>query len=158
MKKTLRVGASFGLTSGAITPMGLIVGLYAGTHSIKAVVGGVLTIAIVDAFSDALGLHIHEESENEHTAKEIWESTAATFISKLIFAASFLVPIFLFDLNTAVVISVLWGLSLVAVISYLIAQDQKISAYKVIGEHILISMVVIIVTKWIGHWVYNFVN
>lgn len=86
IKEPFRVGVSFGLTSGAITTMGLMVGLYSGTQSLKAVVGGVLTIAIADAFSDALGIHIHEESENEHTPKEIWQSTIATFVSKFIFA------------------------------------------------------------------------
>ncbi len=158
VKKTLRVGVSFGITSGAMTTMGLMVGLYAGTHSFKAVVGGILTIAVADAFSDALGIHVHEESENEHTPKEIWESTVAAFFSKFFFAASFLVPILLFDLKTAVAMSVVWGMSLVAIISYLIARDQKISPYKIIGEHILISIVVIIVTYWIGHWIYGLVS
>lgn len=155
IKKAFRVGLSFGLTSGAITTMGLMVGLYAGTHSLKAVAGGVLTIAIADAFSDALGMHIHEESENEHTPKEIWESTIAAFVSKFIFAVSFLVPILVFDLNTAVKISVVWGLSLVAMMSYLIARDQRKSAYKIIGEHVLISIAVIIITHWMGSWIYG---
>jgi len=158
VKKTFRVGVSFGLTSGAITTMGLMVGLYAGTHSFKAVAGGVLTIAVADAFSDALGIHVHEESENEHTPKEIWESTIAAFFSKLIFAASFLVPILLFDLKTAVAMSVMWGMSLVTIVSYLIARDQKIPSYKIIGEHVLISIVVIIVTHWIGRWIYDLVS
>lgn len=158
MKKTLRVGASFGLTSGAITTMGLIVGLYEGTHSLKAVVGGVLTIAVADAFSDALGMHIHEESENEHTIKEIWESTIATFISKFVFTVSFLVPVLLFDLNTSVTVSVVWGLTLVAIISYFIARDQRAPVYKIVGEHVSIAVIVIIVTHWIGYRIYSLVN
>lgn len=158
IKETLRVGASFGVTSGAITTMGLMVGLYAGTQSLKAVVGGVLTIAIADAFSDALGMHIHEESENEHTPVEIWESTIATFVSKFIFAASFLVPVALFDLNTAIIASVLWGLSLVAIISYLIARDQKVAPYKIIGEHVFIAMVVIFITALVGLWINSFIR
>ena len=61
-KHSLRIGFSFGLTSGIITTLGLMVGLHAGTHSRLAVIGGILTIAIADAFSDALGIHISEES------------------------------------------------------------------------------------------------
>ncbi|PIU42967.1 MAG: hypothetical protein COS98_00120, partial [Parcubacteria group bacterium CG07_land_8_20_14_0_80_35_11] len=78
MKHSLRVGFSFGLTSGIITTLGLMVGLHSGTHSKIAVIGGILTIAIADAFSDALGIHISEESEEKHTEKEIWESTIST--------------------------------------------------------------------------------
>jgi hypothetical protein len=112
MKHSLKTGFSFGSTSGIITTLGLMVGLHAGTRSKLAVMGGILTIAIADAFSDALGIHISEESENKHTTKEIWESTAATFLSKFVFAITFLVPVLWLELPTAIVVSVAWGLSL----------------------------------------------
>ena len=38
--------------------LGLMVGLHAGTHSMPAVLGGILTIAVADAMSDALGIHV----------------------------------------------------------------------------------------------------
>jgi len=66
MKSSLKTGLSFGLTSAIITTLGLMVGLHSGTHSRLAVIGGVLTIAIADAFSDAMGIHISEEAENVH--------------------------------------------------------------------------------------------
>ncbi|MBW2265656.1 MAG: hypothetical protein JRF28_05735, partial [Deltaproteobacteria bacterium] len=56
MKHALKTGLSFGLTSGTITTLGLMVGLHSGTHSKLVVLGGILTIAIADAFSDALGI------------------------------------------------------------------------------------------------------
>ena len=71
MKHSIKTGFSFGLTSGIITTLGLMVGLQSGTHSQLAVIGGILTIAVADAFSDALGIHIAEESENKHSSKEI---------------------------------------------------------------------------------------
>ena len=63
MKDSLRTGICFGLTSAVITTLGLMVGLHSGTHSRLVVLGGILTIAIADAFSDALGIHMSEESE-----------------------------------------------------------------------------------------------
>ena len=53
MKHSFRAGFSFGLTTGIITTLGLMVGLYSGTNSRLAVLGGILTIAIADAFADA---------------------------------------------------------------------------------------------------------
>jgi len=58
MKHPVKVGLSFGLTSGVVTAVGLMVGLHSGTHSRLAVIGGILTIAVADAFSDALGIHL----------------------------------------------------------------------------------------------------
>jgi VIT1/CCC1 family predicted Fe2+/Mn2+ transporter len=153
MKHSLKVGFSFGLTSGIITTLGLIVGLNAGTHSQLAVIGGILTIAIADAFSDALGIHISEESEGKHTEKEIWQSTASTFLSKFVFASTFIIPVLLFNLSTAIIISIIWGLFLLSIFSFQMAKQQKKKAWKVILEHLFIALVVIITTHYIGNWV-----
>jgi len=153
MSHSLKVGFSFGLTSGIITTLGLMVGLYSGTHSKLAVIGGILTIAIADAFSDALGIHISEESENKHSLKEIWESTFATFLSKFLVALTFLIPVLIFGLSTAVVISVIWGLVLLGVFSFSLARQQRVNSWKVIGEHLVIALLVVVITHYLGSWI-----
>jgi len=153
MRHSLKIGFSFGLTSGIITTLGLMVGLHSGTHSKLVVIGGVLTIAIADAFSDALGIHVSEESENRHTTREIWESTICTFATKFIFAATFVVPILLFELTTAIIVSIVWGLSLLGVFSFYIAKEQRANPWRVITEHLLIALVVIITTHYVGDWI-----
>ena len=153
MKHSIKTGLSFGLTSGTITTLGLMVGLHSGTHSKLAVLGGILTIAIADAFSDALGIHMSEESENIHTDKEIWEATISTFLAKFGFALTFTVPIFLFELSTAVLASAIWGLSVLAIISITIAKEQERKSWKVVVEHLIIALVVIASTHYLGHWI-----
>lgn len=144
---------SFGLTSAIITTLGLMVGIHSGTHSRVAVIGAILTIAIADAFSDALGIHISEESENKHTPGEIWEATISTFLSKFIFALTFIVPVLFFRLETAIIISVLWGLFLLALFSYYLAKEQKVKPWKVIFEHLIIAVIVISTTYYVGMWI-----
>lgn len=151
MKHSLKVGLSFGLTSGAITTVGLIVGLGAGTGSRLAIIGGILTIAVADAFSDALGIHVSEESKNNHTTREVWESTISTLISKFIFASTFIVPILLFPVQTAITASIIWGLFLISLFSYIIANGKK--SFQVVAEHLLIAIIVIIITHYVGVFV-----
>lgn len=146
-------GVTFGLTSGIITTLGMVVGLNSGTGSRVVVLGGILTIAVSDAFSDALGIHISEESEGKHTVKEIWEATITTFISKLIFSLTFTLPVLLLRLNQAVIASIAWGITVLCIISYWMAKDQKESPLQVIGEHLLIAVVVIIITNLLGMWI-----
>ena len=153
LKHSFTIGFSFGLTSGIITTLGLMVGLHAGTNSKLAVIGGILTIAIADAFSDALGIHVAEESENKHSPKEIWVSTISTFFSKLIFALTFIIPVLLFALNTAILISIVWGVSMLCVFSYRMAREQNEPPGKVVGEHLLIALVVIVLTNIVGNWI-----
>jgi VIT1/CCC1 family predicted Fe2+/Mn2+ transporter len=153
MKQSVKTGFTFGLTSGIITTLGLMVGLHSGTHSQPAVIGGILTIAIADAFSDALGIHISEESRNTHRTKEIWESTLATFATKFIVALSFVVPVLLLHLTTAIVVSILWALLLLAALSVHLANQQRIPRWKVVMEHVLIAGVVVVLTHYVGEWI-----
>lgn len=153
MKKSFLTGFSFGLTSGIITTLGLIMGLHSGTHSKSVVMGGVLTIAIADAFSDAFAIHISKESENKSTPLEIWEASFATFLAKFVFAVSFLVPLLLLEISDAVMASVVYGLLLLAAISYFMARAQKEPPAYVIGEHLLIAIVVIVITHYTGEWI-----
>ncbi|GMV49450.1 MAG: hypothetical protein NBKEAIPA_03185 [Nitrospirae bacterium] len=153
MRTSLKTGLSFGLTSGVITTLGLMVGLHAGTHSKAVVLGGILTIAVADAMSDALGIHIAEESKNHGSVVEIWESTLAAFAAKFVIASTFVVPVFLLPLDLAVLVCLGWGLSLLAVLSYGLARAQRISPWKVIGEHLLIGFCVVAITHYLGEWV-----
>lgn len=156
MKHSVKIGFCFGLTSGIITTLGMIVGLHSSTHSRLAVLGGILVIAIADALSDALGIHVSEESENIHSAREIWESMIATFCSKFVFALTFVVPVLLFQLSTAIVVCIIWGLSLLIIFSIYIAKEQGEKTYKVVLEHLIIAILVIIITHYVGDLVSRF--
>jgi len=153
MKRSLKTGFSFGLTSGVITTLGLMVGLHSGTHSKIVVIGGILTVAIADAFSDALGIHISEEADCKHTTKEVWESTISTFLSKFVFALTFVAPTLLFQLSTGIIVSVIWGLSLLGIFSFQIAKERKAEPWKVVTEHLVIALIVIIITHYVGEWI-----
>lgn len=152
MKDSFKTGICFGLTSGIITTLGLMVGLHSGTHSALAVIGGVLTIAIADAFSDAMGMHISRESEKNRTAKYIWESTLSTFFAKFFFALTFIIPVLLFynSLGTAMIISIIWGLLNIGILSYVIAKENKEKVWKVVIEHVGITLTVIVITPFAG--------
>lgn len=158
MRPSWKTGVSFGLTSGVITTLGLMVGLHSGTHSRAVVIGGILTIAVADAMSDALGIHVSEESKNSGPSKQIWEATLATFLAKFVIALTFVVPVLLRPLDQAVVLSVIWGLLLLAGLSFFVARAQAISPWKVIGEHLFIAMFVVAISHAVGDWVQVLVN
>lgn len=166
MNHSVKTGFSFGSTSGVITTLGLMVGLHSGTHDKWAVLGGILTIAIADAFSDALGIHIAEESENTHTAKEIWIATLSTFIAKFVVALTFTIPVLLWEfsemvaipvvaveLPVAIIIAIAWGLLLITLISIRIARQQGVKSGQVVMEHLVIVIIVIFITHYVGDWV-----
>jgi vacuolar iron transporter family protein len=150
LKHALKTGTSFGLTSGIITTLGVMVGLHSTTRSKLAVAGGIIIIAVADAFSDALGIHISEESEAKHSAGEIWLATLSTLLSKTVVAALFIVPIILFSIQTAIYLSGGLGLIILAVLSSYLASQQGTSRLKAIAEHLTVAVIVIILSHYLG--------
>jgi len=160
MKKSFKTGISFGLVSGVLTTLGLLIGLGVSTQSRTAVIGGILTIAIADALSDSFGVHMSQESSGGNTQKQIWEATFATFISKFLFALTFLIPISVFNIRSALVISVIWGLVLISVLSILVSdnngggKDYKIS---VLAEHLFLFLVIVSLSYLVGIFIEKYI-
>ncbi len=153
MKVPYKTGFSFGLTSGIITTLGMMMGLFSGTHSSMVVAGGILSIAITDAFSDAIAMHLSQETNRNLSDKEIWQASVSTFIAKFLFCGIFMVPILLLELNTAIIVSVVGGIILLAITSIVIAEEEKKHPIKLALEHVLITVVVLIATYYAGIWV-----
>jgi len=159
MEKSYLKGFGFGMTSGIITTLGMMIGLHSGTHSRLAVLGGIFVIAVCDAFSDAMGMHISEESVHdggEHKQKEVWGATVSTWIFKFFTAMLFVIPVLLLPLETAMVASVVGGLVLISIFSYILAKKQGSHPMHVVAEHVIITFVVIVMTHYVGDFVNKF--
>ena len=84
---------------------------------------------------------------------QVWVATVMTFLSKCLFALTFVVPVLLFSLTNAIIISLLWGLTILTVLSYTIAKSQGEPPWKIIGEHLVIAALVLFITRWVGEWI-----
>jgi vacuolar iron transporter family protein len=153
---SIKAGISFGITSGVITTLGLIIGLYTGTHQQLVVIGGVMTIAVADSLSDAFGMHLSQESRKGTSEKDVWKATVSTLITKFFFSSSFLIPLFLLEGGLAVAVSVLWGTVLIIVLSYVIAKQEHERTTNVIIHHLGMMIAVMIAAYAVGTIVNNF--
>jgi len=150
MRRAFKIGFSFGLPSGIVTTLGLMVGLNSITGSDIVVIGGILTIAIADSLSDAMGMHFSQEAEEHLTHLDVWKSTFFTLLSKFIFSSMFIIPVLIFELYKAIIISIMIGLFFIFLISLIIARERNDNALKVISEHLSITIFVILITHYVG--------
>ena len=153
IKQSFRKGLGFGLTSGIITTLGLIIGLYSISQSKLIVIGGILTIAIADSMSDALGIHISEEFTGQKTTRQIWETTIATFFFQAFFSLIFIIPILLLNILQAIIISVVFGILLIAIFSFYFASQMNTNPWKASAEHLFITIIVIVLSFYLGQLV-----
>ncbi|HNV01655.1 MAG TPA: hypothetical protein PKK60_04490, partial [archaeon] len=140
MDSSIKAGLSFGLTSAIITTLGLMIGLDSATNSVMVVIGGIITISVADGLSDSLGMHISAESNKKNSKSSLLKIALATFFTKLIFGLSFLIPIFLFGLRTAIIVNIFYGLFLLTILSYKIAKYNKEKPVHTIIEHLAIAI------------------
>jgi len=136
-----------------ITTLGVIVGLNAGTESFVAVIGGIFIVAIADAMSDALGIHLAQESDTNVSSKQVWTATLSTFIAKFSTTASFALPFLLFPLGVAIASAVVWGYLIICLLSIQLAKWQSLRPLNVVAEHVLIATLVVVASYWVGIWV-----
>ena len=151
----LMTGICFGLTTAVITSLGMIVGMHSATSSKLSVVAGIVVMAIADGLSDAVGLHTAEEAEVEngkskHTPKEIWLTTLFAFLSVSGFTLTFAIPVLICPLETAVILTIAWGMLLLILLNFYIAKIRRENPIKLISEHILLAIFVIIVSHLVG--------
>jgi VIT1/CCC1 family predicted Fe2+/Mn2+ transporter len=145
---------SFGATAAIITNLGLIAGLRTGEHAKVGIIGGMLIIAIADNISDSAGIHIYQESEGIEN-KEVWLSTFSNFATRLLISFTFVFLVFILPINVAAICSIIWGLCLLALMSYMIAKDRGIKPYATILEHIGIAVIVMIGSNYVGQLLIN---
>jgi vacuolar iron transporter family protein len=141
---------SIGAAAAITTSMGLIAGLTHGDSARIGIVTGLLVIAIADNISDSLGIHIYKESEGASKA-DIRSSTFGNFFVRLVLALTFVLIVLLLPSNLALIVSSIWGLVLLAVLSYLISQKKNTHPMKEIAWHLAIALFVIAVSKLVGH-------
>jgi VIT1/CCC1 family predicted Fe2+/Mn2+ transporter len=103
--------------------------------------------------SDALGIHLAQEADPESSSAHIWAATISTFVTKLLVALTFALPLIFLPLGVAVVVSVGWGLIVIVLLSYYLARAQKASVLPAIAEHLAIAIVVVVLAHFIGVWV-----
>lgn len=145
---------SIGATAAITTSMGLIAGLAHGESAKISVVTGLLVIAVADNISDSLGIHIYKESEGA-SKKDIRSSTFGNFIVRLVLAFTFIGIVLLFPSPFAFIVSSVWGLVGLAVLSYLISKSKKTNPLREIAWHLIVALFVIVVSRILGNFILN---
>ena len=154
---------SFGVTSGVITALGMIVGMNEATSSRLAVFSGIVIMAIADGLADASGFHMVEEAELEngiprHNQKEIWMTTFFTFLAVSGFILTFAVPVLIFELNNAIFVDIAWGLFLLLILNYFIARFKKEDPVRLILGHISLAAFVVVVSYLAGNLIAQWIK
>ena len=150
MLKTSRI--SYGGTAAVVTSMALIDGLSAAQATKPVVISALLIAALADNLTDALSIHIFQESEQLNQA-DAFAGTLANFVTRLLLSISFVALVGLLPPGYAAKVATTWGMLLLAILTYLVARERKVKPLPEVLKHLLVAAAVIIASGAIGHWV-----
>lgn len=143
---------SYGGTAGIVISMSLIIGLYAASATRVAIVSGLLIVAIADNLTDALSIHIYQESQRLEP-RQAFRLTLSNFGTRLLISLSFVLLVVFLPMGVAVVASVIWGLFLLSGLTYIIARERQINFTPEIIKHVSVAATVILASQIIGKWI-----
>ena len=134
---------SFGATSAVITGLAVIVGLSSTANPVVGITTALIIIAIADNISDSFGIHVHQECQKE-SVEEVRKTTLTNFATRVAVVSIFILLVSLLPMKAAVPLSIIFGMTVISIISYVIAKEQKAKPYRVVFQHLLITALVII--------------
>ncbi|VVB50840.1 Uncharacterised protein [uncultured archaeon] len=140
---------SFGATSAITTSLAVISGMDELSSPKMTIIGALLVIAVADNISDSLGIHVYRESETngKHNSKF---NAITNFITRLTITLLFALIILIVPLKYAIILSVILGLTVLSVLSYLIAAYKKTNPYTAILHHVGVAVIVMATSHFIG--------
>jgi hypothetical protein len=150
MLKTSRI--SYGGTAAVVTGTALIGGLSAANATKPVILSALLIAALADNLTDALSIHIFQESEQLDQA-DAFTGTVANFVTRLPLCTSFMAMIGLLPLVHAAMAATAWGMLLLAILTCLVARERKVTPLPEVGKHLLIASAVIMAGVAVGHWI-----
>ena len=141
---------SFGGTAAIVTSVALIIGLGAATATKSIIVSGLLIVALADNLTDALSMHVYEESRRRLHPREAFAATVSNFVTRLLLALTFVLLVVALPIGSAVVASAVWGLSLLVALTWALARERNVSFVTEAGKHVAAALAVILVSRLIG--------
>lgn len=137
-------GKMFGLISGSITTIGIMVGLWQSHNNIWIIISGILSIAFSDSFSDGLGMYFSQRVDKSQT--EAIRIGFKTTLYKMLVTLSFILPFIILNIEMAIQINIIWGLLLIAYASYQLDESIMIN---------LLVALMVILTSYLGGNIVN---
>ena len=99
-------------------------------------------------------MHVYQESE-ELAEREALHATIANFLTRLIVSLSFVGLVLALPPPLLLWVSLMWGLGLLSMLSYLLARERSADAFREIVKHCGVALLVIALSLLVGMWIHT---
>ncbi len=151
----------FGSTSGILTTLGMLLGVYVAVKEFSAIMAAIAAVAASDSWSDAYSMYSAKLAERSTSKTESFRHASKTFLAKVCFPLFFMLVLWgaslCFDrLQHAVLAVVLLGAVLLAVMSAerpLVSGEGRWGVAREVGKNLLLAFLVLLCSGLAGYGV-----
>jgi vacuolar iron transporter family protein len=148
MEINLTIGSTFGLLSGVLTSIGLILSNYGSKMKYKTISLILISLALSDSFSDALGIYYGSYRDDNDFEKSIIESLK-TFIGKSVIPLTMaLIFYFTKDVKSGLILNIILSLIIILYVNYISFYDNTFIQL----INIVFFLVIIIINYVLGNY------
>jgi VIT1/CCC1 family predicted Fe2+/Mn2+ transporter len=138
---------SFGATSAVTSSLALMIGLNQLEVPKLGIIGALLVIAFADNIADSLGMHIYAESKSKsHTNL----NTISNYFTRLGITLLLVVFVLVLPPPYSIAASIIFGLIVMAALSYLIARSHGMDPRRVVAEHLIVMISIVLTSQFLG--------
>lgn len=141
---------SFGSTSAVITCLALIASRVSSDMPKSILLGSLLIIAVADNISDMFGIHMYQDSSLD-SKNDVWSLTATNFIARLVIMLIFIAGIIFLPAKIDLIFSIIFGLTILVILSILIAMERKLNPTAIVLKHLLMAVIVVSLSGFLTH-------
>jgi hypothetical protein len=134
---------AFGITSGILTTIGVLVGVNTATADRLSVIAAVVAIAVADSCSDAFGMYMARVSERGAAPNRALRHALGTLVGKAFLPLTFLVPLLVLPLGAAVLVNLAWGALALAVLSAEQAVVEQSSVGRRVARNLGLALIIV---------------
>ena len=144
---------SFGIISGILTTVGVLIGVNSASSSKLAVFAAIVSIGVADSCSDAFGIYNAKISERGNSASAAFRYALGTFVGKFIMPFSFLFAIWMLPLLKATIVDLVWAVIVLSLLSAEQAVIGEKSLLKNTGRNLGMALMIVILSYAAGQLV-----
>ena len=144
---------SFGITSGIMTSMGILVGMTSANSGKFSIIAAISVIGAADSLSDSFGIYLSKLAERGCSKKKAIRSAVSTLVGKAGFALTLILVILFFPPDISLEIGICWGLLLLTLFNTELAIVSQESVPKALFQNISLAIAIILISYVVGNFV-----
>jgi len=100
-------------------------------------------------------MHMYQKSQHIDGARK---ATIMNFLTRIAIVLSFVLFILLLPMDYAVAASIIFGLAIITILSYLIAKDLKINPYLAVAKYLALAVLVMLASFYLREIIMRLVS